>query len=64
MLVGLQNINVLNAQRKVELELETNPARIHWFNCCPISLCFDVCVCVSDVTIGLYSIEKKCMRDS
>jgi len=58
-LVGLQNmifyeqndkyINVLNAQRKAELELDTIP------------LCFDACV--NDVTTGLNSVEKNCMRD-
>jgi|FrelakmetLWP11LW_1041352.scaffolds.fasta_scaffold15020_2 hypothetical protein len=58
-LVGLQNmifyepnekyINVFNAQRKAELELESIP------------LCFDACV--NDVTTGLNSIEKNCIRD-
>ena len=58
-LVNLQNdlfyeqnekyINVLNAQRKAELELFTVPQ------------CFNTCV--SDVTTGLNSIEKNCMRE-
>eukprot|EP00354_Favella_ehrenbergii_P009160 CAMPEP_0170466652 /NCGR_PEP_ID=MMETSP0123-20130129/10528_1 /TAXON_ID=182087 /ORGANISM="Favella ehrenbergii, Strain Fehren 1" /LENGTH=134 /DNA_ID=CAMNT_0010732827 /DNA_START=16 /DNA_END=420 /DNA_ORIENTATION=+ len=41
--------NKLNAQRKAELELTTIPK------------CFDACV--QDVTTGLNSIEKNCMRD-
>ena len=58
-LVGLQNmlfyeqqekyIDVMNAQRKAELELHTIPK------------CFDSCV--KDVTTGLNSVEKNCMRD-
>ena len=42
-------INKLNAQFKAEIEIETVPQ------------CFDVCV--SDVTTGLNSVEKNCMRD-
>ena len=57
--VGLENMlnrerqekytAVLNAQRKAELELHTIPQ------------CFDTCV--KDVSTGLNSIEKNCMRD-
>ncbi len=39
----------LNAQRKAEVELSTIPQ------------CFNSCV--KDVTIGLNSVEKNCMRD-
>ena len=42
-------INKLNARRKAEMELHTIPQ------------CFDSCV--SDVTTGLNSVEKNCMRD-
>jgi hypothetical protein len=42
-------MHALNCQRKAELELETIP------------LCFDTCVV--DVTTGLNSLEKNCMRD-
>ena len=58
-LVGLQNmlnyeqnekyIDALNAKRKAEIELHTIPQ------------CFNTCV--SDVTHGLNSVEKNCMRD-
>ena len=41
--------DTLNAQRKAELELSTIPK------------CFNSCV--KDVTIGLNSVEKNCMRD-
>ena len=41
--------NRLNAQRKAELELNTMPQ------------CF--ASCVQDVTTGLNSVEKNCMRD-
>ena len=41
--------NTLNAQRKAELELNTIPE------------CFNTCV--KDVTTGLNSVEKNCMRD-
>ena len=42
-------LNVLNARRKAELELFTVPQ------------CFSECV--SDVTTGLNSMEKNCMRE-
>lgn len=42
-------INKLNARRKAQLELETIPQ------------CFDQCV--TDVSTGLNSVEKNCMRD-
>lgn len=42
-------LETLNAQRKAELELNTIP------------MCFDKCV--QDVSTGLNSIEKNCMRD-
>ena len=42
-------IDKLNATRKAELELETLPK------------CFDSCV--RDVSTGLNSLEKNCMRD-
>ena len=58
-LINLQNslfveqqqkyMDKLNAQRKAELELTTVPG------------CFDKCV--QDVSIGLNSVEKNCMRD-
>ena len=42
-------MDVLNAKRKAELEMNTIPQ------------CFNSCV--KDVTSGLNSIEKNCMRD-
>lgn len=58
-LMGMQNmlfyeqnekyISALNAKRKAELELHTIPQ------------CFNTCV--EDVTLGLNSVEKNCMRD-
>ena len=58
-LTGLQNMlfyeqqekymKVLNAQRKAELELTTVPR------------CFDECV--QDVTTGMNSVEKNCVRE-